>query len=232
MSQLDIIIPIFNEGKNIQKILSLFKKKINVKYKVYICYDKKNESGLKFIKKSKNIYFVYNKKGGPNFAILSGIKNSKSKNILVYMADDFHNINLINKMLKLSNQYDLIIPSRYVKGGVFKKAKFLKKLITDLASFIINNILRIPVKDNTNAFKFFKRKILKDITLESTAGFTYALELVIKSYFKGYKILEIPSKWIDVTGRKSNFKVIEWLPNYIFWFLYIFYLYFKKLFLK
>ena len=36
------------------------------------------------------------------------------------MADDFHNINLINKMLKLSNEYDLIIPSRYVKGGVLK----------------------------------------------------------------------------------------------------------------
>ena len=230
---IDIIIPIYNEGKNLKKILNLFEKNINFPYLVYICYDKKNEPGLKYIDPlKKNIFKIKNNKSGPNHAILKGIKAGKSENVLVYMADDFENIKLINKMIKLGSNYDLIVPSRYVKGGVFENAKFFKKLITDTASIVINKILRIPVMDNTNAFKFFKRKILKRINFVSTIGFTFALELTIKSYFEGFRIKEIPCVWRDLTGRKSNFKVIEWLPSYALWLFYIVKFHIIRIFFK
>ena len=146
------------------------------------------------------------------------------------MADDFHNIFLVNKMLNLSKNYDLIVPSRYIKGGKFQNAKFFKKLITDLSSFFINKILRIPIKDNTNAFKFFKRNLLKKIKFSSKVGFTYAIELVIKAHFAGYRIKEIPCIWKDLSGRKSNFKVIEWFPHYSYWIFFIIFYYVKKSF--
>jgi len=231
VKNLDIIIPIYNEGKNLKIILQKLSKKVKANCKFYICYDKKNETGLKYInKKNKKIFLIKNPKLGPNQAILAGIRSGKSENILVYMADDYHNINLINKILFFSNKYDVIVPSRYVEGGKFQNAKFLKKLITDTASLFINKILRIPIKDNTNAFKFFKRKILKKIKFKSKIGFTYAIELVIKSYFAGYKIKEIPCVWKDISGRKSNFKIIEWLPHYSYWIYFIIIKYIKCFF--
>ncbi len=46
MINLDIIIPILNEGKNINLLLDEFKKKIQINYRVLICYDFDEESGL------------------------------------------------------------------------------------------------------------------------------------------------------------------------------------------
>jgi len=79
---------------------------------------------------------------------------------------------------------------------------------------------RIPFKDSTNAFKMFRRSILNSVKLKSNVGFTYALELTIKSYKKKFRIIEVPSIWIDLEGRKSKFKLYRWLPSYIYLLLY------------
>ena len=64
-------------------------------------------------------------------------------------------------------------------------------------------------------------KLEADLTkFDSTTGFTFALELVAKSYFLNLKIVEIPSTWIEIKNRKSNFKVLKWIPYYIYWLLY------------
>ena len=137
------------------------------------------------------------------------------------MADDFENIKLINRMINLIEEgNDLIIPSRFVPGGQMLGAKKIKKTITLIGSYLIYYIARIPFKDCTNAFKMFSAKLKNKINLESKIGFTFALELVIKSYSLNLKILEIPSSWVDLENRKSNFKVFKWLPYYIYWLTY------------
>lgn len=224
MSKLDIIIPVFNEGENFIKILKLFKDKLKMNYNVLICFDSYNDTTLDLIKKNKfgtNIALIKNKFHGPNTAIIEGILKSKSDILLVYMADDFHNIELINSMYKhIESGYDIIIPSRFIDGGKFNGATFYKKIITLIGSFLINKIVGIPYRDCTNAFKMFKKNIFQNINLESKKGFTYALELTIKSYYFGYKIKEVPSIWKELEGRKSNFKIFKWLPYYTYWLIY------------
>ena len=89
-----------------------------------------------------------------------------------------------------------------------------------IGSYLIFYIARIPFKDCTNAFKMFSGSLKEKIKLESKTGFTFALELVIKSYLLNLKIVEIPSSWVEIENRKSNFKVLKWLPNYVYWLLY------------
>ena len=115
MNKLDIIIPVHNESEIIVNLLLQFEKQINCNYKVIICYDFDDDSTPKvinqsFLDKSK-IQIIKNKSVGPNEAIKTGIDYSNAEIILVYMADDFLNISLIDKMiLKIDEGYDLIIP--------------------------------------------------------------------------------------------------------------------------
>ena len=222
MSELDIIIPIYKEGNNIKLLLENFHKKLKVKYKVIICYDFENESGLKFLPKNdEKLILVKNSGKGPNEAIKSGFDVSNNKFVVVYMSDDFENIELPNKMYDLiNNGYDLVIPSRYVKNGEFIDAKFYKKMITNFGSFLMYFICGIPYRDCTNAFKMFNRKILDKINLESKVGFTFALELTVKAHLNNCKIREIPCTWKELPNRKSNFKVFRWLPYYVYWVFY------------
>lgn len=229
MKNIDVIIPIFNEGETLKKIIVSLNQTVNAKLNFIICYDFDQEPGLKFLPKIDNLKIVKNTGKSPNTAILSGINNSNSDYILVYMADDIENIELINGIVSKSDEYELIIPSRYIEGGKFENAKFVKKLIATLGSILLNKILGIPYKDCTNAFKFFQRKLLEDISLESKSGFTYAIELTIKANYLNKKILEVPCIWRDIDGRQSNFKIIKWLPNYLYWAFRAFIFQFKKI---
>ena len=223
--KLDIIIPVYNENENIIKLLKLLDDEINCSFRILICYDDESDKTLKYLKNTniikKEIVLVKNPKTGPNSAIIQGINSSKAEIILVYMADDFENLKLINEMITLiENGNELVIPSRFIPGGKMIGAVKIKEIVTRVGSLLIYYLAGIPHKDCTNAFKMFSAKITDKINFESTAGFTFALELVAKSYFLNLKIAEIPSTWIEIKNRKSNFKILKWIPYYIYWLLY------------
>ena len=130
---------------------------ITCDFRVLICYDNESDYTLKYLKNSdvinKEILFIKNPKNGPNSAIIEGINSSDAEIILVYMADDFENIKLINKMSNLiESGNSLIIPSRFIPGGKMVGAKKIKKMITIIGSYLIYYLARIPFKDCTNAF--------------------------------------------------------------------------------
>jgi len=223
--KLDIIIPVYNEDKNIVQLLKKLENEINCNFRILICYDNDNDTTLKHVKANdiitKETLLVKNPNQGPNSAIIEGINLSNAEIILIYMADDFENIKLINKMIDLIDSgNELVIPSRFIPGGRMRGAKKIKKMITIIGSYLVYYLARIPFKDCTNAFKMFSKNLKDKIKLESTTGFTFALELTTKSYLSNFKIIEIPSVWIESKDRKSNFKIYKWLPYYIYWLLY------------
>ena len=122
MNKLDIIIPVYNENDNIIRLLKDLENEILCNFRILICYDSDNDKTLKQIKNNKvidkELLFIKNPKQGPNSAIIQGINVSQAEIILVYMADDFENIKIINNMIKLIEQgNDLVIPSRFIPGG-------------------------------------------------------------------------------------------------------------------
>jgi len=223
--KLDIIIPVYNEDENIVRLLKVLEDEIVCNFRVLICYDSESDKTLKYLKNSnvinKEILLIKNSKQGPNSAIIEGINSSKAEIILIYMADDFESVKLINNMINLIERgNDLVIPSRFIPDGNMLGAKKIKKMITIIGSYLIYYLARIPFKDCTNAFKMFSASLKNKIKLDSTTGFTFALELTTKSYLLNLKIIEIPSIWIEIRNRKSNFKVFKWLPYYIYWLLF------------
>ena len=225
MLKLDIIIPVYNEDENIVRLLQSLENEITCNFRVLICYDSETDTTLKYIKDNKiiksEVLLIRNPRKGPNSAIIKGIDSSNAKIILVYMADDFENIKLINRMtnlIELGN--DLVIPTRFMLGGKMIGAAKIKEFVTKIGSYLIYYLARIPFKDCTNAFKMFSVSLKDKIKFDSTTGFTFALELVAKSYFLKLKIVEIPSTWIEIENRKSNFKMLKWIPYYIYWLLY------------
>jgi len=223
--KLDIIIPVYNEDENIVRLLKALEDEVVCNFRVLLCYDSESDKTLKYVKKSsvinKEILLIRNPKQGPNSAIIEGINSSTAEIILIYMADDFENVKLINNMINLIERgNELVIPSRFITGGKMLGAKKIKKMITIIGSYLIYYLARIPFKDCTNAFKMFSASLKNKIKLDSTTGFTFALELTAKSYLLNLKIIEIPSIWIETKNRKSNFKVYKWLPFYIYWLLF------------
>jgi dolichol-phosphate mannosyltransferase len=55
--------------------------------------------------------------------------------------------------------------------------------------------------------------------IESHAGFELALELTVKATIDGRVVAELPTTWRDRTTGKSNFRLRQWLPHYLRWYL-------------
>ena len=225
-NELDILIPVFNEDKiiieTIQNIFSVIKNN----FKILICYDYDEDPTLKIIKENfandNRIKFVKNFSKGFNNALISGFNNSNAEAILIFMADDHLNHNAINLCYeKFKEGYDEVCPSRFVKNGKMIGNPFLKSILTRLASFFLFNFTSFPIKDSTNSFRLFSKKLIDEIKIESKKGFTLSLEVTAKAHRLGYKIIEIPTTWKERDLGKSRFKLISFILPYMKWFFYI-----------
>jgi len=229
--KLSIIIPAYFEEENILPELEEIEKKVRTAHEIIIVYDLDNDPTVKvvekYIKKNKyrNIFIKKNNVGsnrGVINAVKTGINFARSKVVVVSMADLSDDIDKIDPMYGLIKKgYDIVCASRYMNGGRQIGGPLLKGLFSRFSGLFIY-WFGLPTHDPTNAFKMYKKSIFDKIKIESDGGFEYSLEIVVKSFKKGYKITEIPATWRDRTVGKSRFKLLKWLPKYLRWYFYFF----------
>ena len=223
---LNIVIPVYNEAENIKNTIFEINQRVSTPHKIFIIYDFDEDNTLpvarNLMKKQNNIELVKNKYGkGVLNAIKTGFENIKEGVILVVMADLSDDLSKVDEMFeKISEGYDIVCGSRYMKGGKQIGGPRFKKLLSRLAGVSLHYLTGIPTHDITNSFKMYTKKVLDDIKIESNGGFELGMEIVIKAFFKGYKITEVPCVWGDRSAGKSRFKLWEWLPKYIYWYLF------------
>ena len=221
---MNIVIPVYNEGENIVRTFAEIKRKVRTAYDIYVVYDFEEDNTLpavrEFTKVEDNIHMVKNKYGrGALNAIKTGFESIDKGVILVVMADLADDLGRVDEMLaKVNEGYDIVCGSRYMKGGCQIGGPRFKKFLSKFAGISLHLLVGIPVRDITNSFKMYTKKVLEDIRIESTGGFELGMEIVIKAYNKGYKITEVPSLWTDRQSGDSRFRLWRWFPKYLHWY--------------
>ncbi len=116
--------------------------------------------------------------------------------VIGHMDADFsHNPKYLPSMFEaLANGYDLVLGSRYVKGGGVVNWGLKRKIISRGGSLYAKIILGLPFNDLTGGFKCFKRKVLETIGINElkSTGYSFQIETTYKTYLNGFKIKEIP----------------------------------------
>ena len=222
---IDIIIPVYNEGEKVYNLLKLFNDNIKNKFRVLFCYDLDDDNIFNYIEKFQEFNFeiklIKNPSRGPCSAIKQGFLISNSECVIVYPADDFLNFNILDKMYSdFKTGSEIVAASRFVKGGSMKGCPFIKSFLVRAASYSLYYLSSIPIKDASNGFRLFSRKILNEIKIESKVGFAYSLEILVKCNRLNYKITEIPAQWEERSEGSSRFKIFKWLPQYLKWYRY------------
>ena len=227
---ISIIIPIYHEEKSIEKVLQTIRRNVKNTHEILLVYDSSSDPTVPVAKQYQQrhikepIRLVKNKfiKGAMN-AIKTGFEEGKGDAFVVIMADLADNVGQIDHMYALIvSGADIVCASRFMKGGQKIGGPLIKTLLTRTANFLLYHFAHLPVHDGTNAYKMYKRTVFTDISIESTGGFEYSLEVVLKAFKKGYTLKEIPTVWKDRAAGSSNFQLRKWLPKYIRWFLLAF----------
>jgi dolichol-phosphate mannosyltransferase len=101
---------------------------------------------------------------------------------------------------------DLVIGSRYVKGGSTPGWPFKRRLISRAGGMFIRTVTGMPVADPTGGFKCWKPSTLKAIDFETveSAGYSFQLEMNHRAWKAGCLIREIPIVFTDRAAGYSK----------------------------
>ncbi len=148
---------------------------------------------------------------GLGSAITDGIKASNSDVIVVMDADLQHPPELLPKMLqKIKRDNDLVIASRYVKGGGIEGWTLGRRIISKGAKLLAHFLLpkTRSVRDPVSGFFMFRRKVVENLELK-TSGYKILLEILVKGSYNS--LAEIPYTFVQRKRGKSKLTLKEML---------------------
>ena len=204
LDELSIVIPIYNEGKNIKKLWLEIKRSLDLKKLEIIFVDDDSKDNTEKILKQinnidKKVKFVIrkNKIKDLSRSCMLGFKNSNYKNILVMDGDLQHDPKYIKKFINKFNtsSSDIVVGCRNFFYKKNKGLNFLRTNASVLLIFLINFLLGKKTSDPLSGFFLFKKKLF--------------IKSKKKFYGKGYKILAdiiYNNKKAKVSDVKINFK--------------------------
>jgi hypothetical protein len=120
----------------------------------------------------------------------------------------------------MSQGYDIVCGSRYMRGGRQIGGPFFKKLLSRTAGISLKYLAGLSVHDVTNSFKLYRKSMLNKIDIQSEDGFEIGIEITVKAHFAGYKITELPCIWTYRQAGQSRFKILKWIPKYLRWYFF------------
>lgn len=225
-ADLSIIVPVYNEGENICRLLDEIATKVGpVLNEVVLVYDFEKDNTLPAVREAAGRYSfpirpVRNAWGkGALGAIRTGLREAKGPALLVCMADLSDDLVAVPPMLELLRAgNDVVCGSRYMRGGRQQSGPLLKRTLSRLAGVSLYYLAGLPTHDVTNSFKMYRKEWLDRLTIESSGGFEIGMEIVVKTFALGGKIAEVPSTYTDRAAGVSRFRMWKWMPNYLRWY--------------
>jgi dolichol-phosphate mannosyltransferase len=126
--------------------------------------------------------------------------------ILEMDADCSHEPSALPMLLGASREADLVLGSRYVRGGATVHWGLGRRLLSRAGSLYACLVLRVPVKDLTGGFKCFRREVLESIDLGTvtSTGYAFQIELTYRALRRGFRVVEVPITFADRRVGKSK----------------------------
>jgi dolichol-phosphate mannosyltransferase len=198
--QISIVVPTKNEAGNIAPLLSGIDEALSgFNYEVIII-DDGDDNTPKIALAFPNVEGYYGPGQGLGHAILLGIRHSKGDVVVVMDADLSHAPADIPRLLKplLKYGYDMIIGSRYVKGGDISNWDKHRGLSSRISAAIMYPVF--GVRDANSGFFAFRKSIIDGVKLRATS-WKMMMEVLVKS---NAQKIEIPIKFTDRQYGKSK----------------------------
>ncbi len=226
--RVSVVVPAYEEGESITVCIDRILQSVTLPCEVLVVYDTETDSTAPYVQKyaeqDDRVRPTLNTYGrGPANAIRYGIDQSLAPVVVVTMADGSDDPAQIDGLTVLVERGVVVAAaSRYMAGGQQVGGPFFKSLMSRLAGWSLYLLARTGTHDATNSFKAYSREFLREVGIDSRAGFEIGLELTAKARRLRRPVAELPTIWLDRTEGESNFKVAKWLPSYLRWYRFAF----------
>jgi dolichol-phosphate mannosyltransferase len=127
---------------------------------------------------------------------------------VVQMDADFsHDPAVLTEMARRIATCDVVIGSRYTKGGSLDEGWPLwRKMLSAFGNFYARTILNFPLRDVTTGYRMWRREVLQNMPLDRirSNGYIFLVEMAYIAYLLKYRVSEVPIHFADRRWGKSK----------------------------
>jgi dolichol-phosphate mannosyltransferase len=216
--RITIILPTYNEAENLPKLVSALLS-LSLDLSVLVVDDHSPDGTGEIADQLSALYpnqvFVLHRAGkqGLRSAYMDGFQKAfdSGADAVVQMDADFsHDPAVLTEMARRLASCDVVIGSRYVKGGSLDaRWPAWRKRLSAFGNFYARTILSFPLRDVTTGYRMWRREALQKMPLERirSNGYIFLVEMVYVAFLMKYKISEVPIYFADRRWGKSKMSV-------------------------
>lgn len=226
-----VIIPTYNEAKNIQKMIPALIGLSSLQVDILVVDDGSPDGTGDVVRHMQHEYdgrvYLLERSGklGLGTAYVEGFKYALERHytyICEMDADFSHDPKDIPRLVRMvrSGEADLAIGSRYNEGISIINWPLSRLILSYSANVYARTITGMNVYDTTAGFKCFHRKVLESLDLSriKSNGYSFQIEMHYRAFKKGYKIREVSVIFRErVEGVSKMSKAIVWEAIWMVW---------------
>lgn len=140
--------------------------------------------------------------------LLARAMSAQAPDVIVQMDADFsHNPADVPRLLEALDRADLVIGSRYTRGGRTKNWAWARRILSRGANVSARYCTGAPIADLTGGFNAWRVGCLTAVHPETirAEGYGYLLELKVRAARKRARILEVPITFTERREGQSKF---------------------------
>jgi dolichol-phosphate mannosyltransferase len=201
-----VIIPTYNELENIESITQAVLD-LPVQAHVTIVDDNSPDGtgeAADAISAREGRVQVLHRQGkmGLGSAYIAGFKHALeqgAQHVFEMDADFSHDPADVPRLLEAAREHDVVVGSRYVRGGGTDHWGLVRQFISRGGSLYAKVILGMPVWDLTGGFNCWRRAVLESIDLDAVTsnGYAFQIEMKYRAFRKGFRLAEVPIVFVD-----------------------------------
>jgi dolichol-phosphate mannosyltransferase len=137
------------------------------------------------------------RKEGIGPAYIAGFRHALARGadlVLEMDADFSHAPSDVPRLVAAAAEADLVLGSRYVRGGGVARWGPLRRLISRGGCWFARTALGVSIRDLTGGFKCFRRVVLETLPLDAvtSAGYVFQVEVTYRALLAGFRVTEVP----------------------------------------
>lgn len=210
-----VVIPTYNESENVLAMAEAVLAVLPPEGRILFCDDNSPDGTGRLIDglcaREPRVHVLHRTaKEGLGRAYVAGFARALEMDAthVVEMDCDFsHDPKDVTRLLAAVAEADVVVGSRYVKGGACTGWPFKRWLISRAGGLFIRLMLGLPVKDPTGGFKCFTREALAslgDFSAIRSFGYSFQMEMNYRMWKAGLKIKEIPITFAERRAGASK----------------------------
>jgi dolichol-phosphate mannosyltransferase len=212
---LSVILPAHREGRNLAVLLPQLWHvlgDIGVKAEVLLVVPEEDPLTRSIAEDNSASVIVQD---GPGYggALRSGFAKLSGRFVLTLDADLSHRPEFITSLWEARHTAEVLIASRYVRGGTARMPA-ARRVLSEVLNRMFARGLGFPLRDMSSGFRLYHVGVLRQLQL-SARDFDVLQEILVKAYAEGWRVREVPFRYEPRASGSSHARVIPFGRAYL-----------------